>query len=109
MIWKSVASICQGLCFHEASPGRLLQSICSWPKVGCVDFEISHLKIFVKFQAQSRAKKDWMDKKCRECLTGVVAIGACVWPLALAEAPHGALVVVDTLLIDGIYMVLWGP
>lgn len=42
-------------------------------------------------------------------LTGVVAIGACVWPLALAEAPHGALVVVHTFFIDGIYVVLWGP
>ena len=42
-------------------------------------------------------------------LTGVVAIGACVRPLALAEAPHGALVVIDTFFIDGIYVVLWGP
>ncbi len=49
------------------------------------------------------------NNKCREALTGVVAIGACVWPLALAEAPHGALVVVDTFFIDGIYVVLWGP
>lgn len=42
-------------------------------------------------------------------LTGVVAIRACVWPLALAEAPHGAFVVVDTLFIDGIDVLLWGP
>lgn len=40
-------------------------------------------------------------------LTCVVAIGTCVWPLALAEAPHGALVV-HTFFIDGIYVVLWG-
>lgn len=50
-----------------------------------------------------------VNKKFREGRTGVVAIRACVWPLALAKAPHGALVVVDTLFIDGIYVVLWGP
>lgn len=42
-------------------------------------------------------------------LTSVVAIGAWVRPLALAKAPHGALVLVDTLFIDGIYVVLRGP
>ncbi|TNN84651.1 hypothetical protein EYF80_005066 [Liparis tanakae] len=35
--------------------------------------------------------------------------GACVRPLALAKAPHEALVVVDTFFIDGIDVVLWGP
>lgn len=47
--------------------------------------------------------------KYRKGLTGVVTIGACVRPLALAKAPHRALVVVDTFFIDGIYVVLWGP
>lgn len=49
------------------------------------------------------------DYKCGEGLTGVVAIRACVWPLVLAKAPHGPLVVVDTFFIDGIYVVLWRP
>lgn len=46
---------------------------------------------------------------CERGLTGVVAIGACVRPLALAEAPHGALVWVNTFFIDGIYVVLGRP
>lgn len=39
----------------------------------------------------------------------MVAIGARVGPLALAEAPHGTLVVVDTFFIYGLDMALWGP
>ena len=44
-----------------------------------------------------------------KCFTSVVAVGACVRSLALTQAPHGPFVVVDTLFIDGIYVVLWRP
>lgn len=47
--------------------------------------------------------------KCSKCFTCVVAVGARFWSLALTQAPHGALIVVDTFFIDRIYIVLWRP
>lgn len=72
-----------------------------------------HIYCNMKWKKHKNAKRklhswNWLYKNSKG-LTGVVAIRACVRPLALAKAPHGAFVVVDTFFIDGINVLLWRP